>query len=314
MADPSFFQNFLNKVGRGYGQLDKNIFGGLLPGGAATPIGAALQNTILPKGIIKPNPTERRVASLLDATAGALAGAQPVIQRTIQSMPGPVQEGIASGLNALPFSANLFSRYYTGMGNKNLEVPESITSGLKDQLNKLRGYQPLAIKNLKEEVQGTSQMLDRVRKGTLKPLKIGSSEYMPTAQELNNALAETKSRLNRITKGDIPVSYYSGLNSNPLTSAATSIGRTWFKPKDQGYQANEKYDFMYADADRTDIQGPFLNNIPFTPSQLMSLNAAQKIVSGKQPLDPTMNPLTNFGRAVVSKLPDKSFDYLINVP
>lgn len=37
MADPNIFQQFLNKVGRGYGQIDKNIFGGLLPGGAATP-------------------------------------------------------------------------------------------------------------------------------------------------------------------------------------------------------------------------------------------------------------------------------------
>jgi hypothetical protein len=29
------FQQFLNRAQRGYGQVDKNLFGGLLPGGAA---------------------------------------------------------------------------------------------------------------------------------------------------------------------------------------------------------------------------------------------------------------------------------------
>jgi hypothetical protein len=38
MADPNIFQQFLNKVGRGYGQVDKNVFGGLLPGGAASAV------------------------------------------------------------------------------------------------------------------------------------------------------------------------------------------------------------------------------------------------------------------------------------
>jgi len=30
------FQKFLNRVGRTYGQADKTLFGGLLPGGAAS--------------------------------------------------------------------------------------------------------------------------------------------------------------------------------------------------------------------------------------------------------------------------------------
>lgn len=32
---PNLFQTFLNQVGRGYGQLDKNVFKGILPGGAS---------------------------------------------------------------------------------------------------------------------------------------------------------------------------------------------------------------------------------------------------------------------------------------
>lgn len=32
---PNVFQNLLNQVGRGYGQLDKNVFKGVLPGGAS---------------------------------------------------------------------------------------------------------------------------------------------------------------------------------------------------------------------------------------------------------------------------------------
>lgn len=32
---PNLFQQFLNQVGRGYGQLDKNVFKGVLPGGAS---------------------------------------------------------------------------------------------------------------------------------------------------------------------------------------------------------------------------------------------------------------------------------------
>jgi hypothetical protein len=39
----------LAHINRNYGQLDKNVFGGLLPGGAATPIGAAFQRSGIPK-------------------------------------------------------------------------------------------------------------------------------------------------------------------------------------------------------------------------------------------------------------------------
>jgi hypothetical protein len=113
------FQKFLNRVNRGYGQVDKNVFGGLLPGGAATPIGGAFQRSGIPKDQ-QPSNFDRRKASLIDAAATEIAKAQPTVERTVQAAPPVVQQMVSKGLNALPFSANLFGRYYTGMGASGL--------------------------------------------------------------------------------------------------------------------------------------------------------------------------------------------------
>lgn len=50
------FQNFLNKVGRGYGQVDKNVFGGLLPGGSDSRLVSAPQNPLRPAAIVRSAP------------------------------------------------------------------------------------------------------------------------------------------------------------------------------------------------------------------------------------------------------------------
>jgi hypothetical protein len=303
------FQKFLNKARRGYGQVDKNVFGGLLPGGAATPIGAALQGYVPPKGV-KPIPdTTRRMASLVDAATGAIAGAQPFIENTIKSSPDPVQNVIASGLNALPFSVNLFGRYYTGLGDKNLEIPQSATAGIKPILENLSRARPQGIKEYESQIDNANLMLNAVRSGTFKALP---GAITPSAEVLNDSLAALKSNLRRIKKGDIPFDAYRTNDNNPLTSPATSFGNLWFEPVNKGYQAKEKYDFVYGGADHT--MGPFAGGIQLSPSQEMALSAVTKpevpkgVVAG-----PTMNPLTHFGRAIVSKLPDKSFEYLINI-
>ncbi len=121
------FQQFLNKVGRGYGQVDKSIFGGLLPGGAAS----------------FTSPIKQKAKEAIDVAGKNVAGA---------------------ALNQLPDRANLFARYVTGVGNANLQldpstlmdlraaatpapvakgmipnpfkVPEEILSGMKQQLKK----------------------------------------------------------------------------------------------------------------------------------------------------------------------------------
>ena len=89
-----FFQKFLNRVNRGYGQVDKNVFGGLLPGGAAS---AA-------------SPVKQKAQATAVNTGKVLAGA---------------------AMNQLPDRANLFARYVTGVGNTNLQLDPSTLMGLR---------------------------------------------------------------------------------------------------------------------------------------------------------------------------------------
>jgi hypothetical protein len=301
------FQNLLNKINRNYGQLDKKVFGGLLPGGAATPIGAALQGFVPPKGN-KPLPTStRRVASLLDAATGAIAGAQPFVEKTIKRTPEPIQDIVSSGLNKLPLSANLFARYYTGLGNKNLELPRKTLTQLNEQLKEAQQRLPQSIK----EAKAQEEFFSAAKAGNLVPALQGgaAAQAALTAPPafLNDALAQIRSDLNRFKKGDIAYSgYYS--QGNPLTSTATSIGSAWFKPKGTGFESREKYDFAYGSADTKEI-GPSLNIL--SPSQEFAMRAAEgqnKVLGAGA----EAHPLTHFGRAIVSKLPDKSFEYLIN--
>ena len=314
------FQRFLNQVGQGYGQVDKNIFGGLLPGGAATPIGAAFQRSSVPK-TQQPSGFERRKASLIDAAATSLSKAQPFVEKTIKAVPEPVQNVIASGLNTLPFSANLFSRYYTGLGDRNLQIPESATHGIRQFLDKSAAHTKQRIKTSQANVETLSSMLDAVRNKKF-PLQYANASgpfggYVPLAEEINDALAEEKSKLNRIKKGDIPFYGYSSANNNPLTSPATSFGSLWFTPNKDGYTANEKYDFVYGAADAKVPMGPFpMGEVFLNPSQEAALKAANGIQlpnTNRQMTSPTGHPLTFFGRSIVMKMPDKSFIYPINI-
>lgn len=305
------FQQFLNKARRGYGQLDKNIFGGLLPGGAATPIGAAFQGYVPPKDVKLPSPTTRRVASLLDAATGAIAGAQPFIEKTIKSSPDPVQGAIASGLNALPFSVNLFGRYYTGLGDKNLRIPESATRGIKDVLDTSVANTEKRIKEAESQLDSFSLMLQDAKAGKLAPPPgLPSGSFIFNAQMLNDVVAEAKSKLNRIKQGDIPFSGYDAVDNNPLTSPATSFGSLWFSPEKGGYTAKEKYDFVYGGMDRKAPMGP-TSGPHLTPTQDLILN--QLLNTEFKPKAANFNQVTDFGRAIVGKMPDKSFEYLINI-
>lgn len=303
--DGSFFEAFLNKAKRGYGQVDKNVFGGLLPGGAATPIGAALQGWKPPKGTPQIPATTRRIASLTDAAAGAIARTQPFVENTIKATPEPVQDVVASGLNALPFSVNLFSRYYTGLGNKNLEIPESATRGIKPILDVATDNKPQIVKQYQSRLNNVTDMLSDARAGKF----IGQPGFpSPSIQDLNNSVAAARSNLNRVTQGGIPFDAYTTTDKNPLTSPATSLGQVWFEPNNGGYQAREKYDFVYGAADeRQDLPQPGAQT---SPSQDKIL---QMFLGKNKPNAANANQLTDFGRAIVNKIPDKSFEYLINI-
>jgi len=314
------FQQFLNRVNRGYGQVDKNVFGGLLPGGAATPIGAAFQRSGIPKAQ-QPTDSERRKAALIDAAASGISNAQPFVERTIKGAPEPVQNAIASGLNALPFSVNLFSRYYTGLGDKNLQIPESATRGIKNILDTAVANTEKRIKESESTVENLSSMLNAVRNKQF-PINQATASgpfggYVPSAQDLNNALADEASKLNRIRKGDVPFYAYSATDNNPLTSPATSFGSLWFSPTKNGYTANEKYDFVYGAADAKVPSGPLPKGVTFPdPSQEAALNVVKgiRLPNGKGPMiSTTTHPLTFFGRSIVMKMPDKSFTYPINI-
>jgi hypothetical protein len=305
------FQKFLNRVNRSYGQVDKNVFGGLLPGGAATPIGAAFQRSGIPKGA-QPTDFERRQAALIDAAASGISNVQPFVEKAIRSSPPIVQQGISKGLNTLPFSANLFGRYYTGIGPTGLEIPKELTSEVKKVISK-PDYQKNILKASLDEERSLSAILNS-------PYAAGMD--MPNLRQFaNDALAETRSRIKKMEKGQIPYNAYdTSPGSNPLSSPSTSLGKVWFTPNKQGYTADEKYDFAYGAADRKEPMQQLPGGIaPLDPSQQTALDAALATqylfsgIGGGPTFAPSAHPLTNFGRSVVMKMPDKSFTYPINI-
>ena len=300
------FQKFLNRVNRGYGQVDKNVFGGLLPGGAATPIGGAFQRSGIPKDQ-QPSNFDRRKASLIDAAATEIAKAQPTVERTVQAAPPVVQQMVSKGLNALPFSANLFGRYYTGMGASGLEIPETMTKQVGQAIDN-PGYFKKTLSDSIEEEKNLNAILNN-------PNAAGMNE--PSMRKYaNDALAETRSSIKRMQAGDVPYSPYATQGQrNPLTSPSTSFGNVWFSPSKDGYSANEKYDFVYGAADQKVPMVQLPGGIAqLDPSQEAAFTSAVGL-QGPQGMIPTASahPLTFFGRSIVMKMPDKSFTYPINI-
>jgi hypothetical protein len=300
------FQKFLNRVNRGYGQVDKNVFGGLLPGGAATPIGGAFQRSGIPKDQ-QPSNFDRRKASLIDAAATEIAKAQPTVERTVQAAPPVVQQMVSKGLNALPFSANLFGRYYTGMGASGLEIPETMTKQVGQAIDN-PGYFKKTLSDSIEEEKNLNAILNN-------PNAAGMNE--PSMRKYaNDALAETRSRIKRMQTGDVPYSPYATQGQrNPLTSPSTSFGNVWFSPSKDGYIANEKYDFVYGAADQKVPMVQLPGGIAqLDPSQEAAFTSAVGL-QGPQGMIPaaSAHPLTFFGRSIVMKMPDKSFTYPINI-
>jgi hypothetical protein len=302
----NFFQKFLNRVGRTYGQADKNLFGGLLPGGAATPIGAAFQRSGIPKNQ-QPSDFDRRKASLIDAAATGIAKAQPIVERAVQAAPPVVQQTVSKGLNALPFSANLFGRYYTGMGATGLEIPEAMTKQVGKAIDN-PGYFEKILAGSMEEEKSLNAILNN-------PNAAGMNE--PSMRKYaNDALAETRSRIKRMQTGDVPYTPYATQGQgNPLTSPSTSFGNVWFSPSKDGYTANEKYDFAYGAADQKVPMMQLPGGIAqLDPSQEAALTSAVGLQGPQGMIPPaSAHPLTFFGRSIVMKTPDKSFTYPINI-
>jgi len=301
VANLGIIKQLFNKARRGYGRVDKNVFGGLLPGGAATPIGAGFQGVEEVRGGI-PLPTEltRRTASVIDAISGRIAGAQPVVESIVKGLPGPIRTGLSAGLNQVPFSANLFARYYTGLGNEGLQVPKDIINAISQQINE-PGYR-----------SGVLDDLNRTKKMVMR-----NSKFSISSPE---DLAEVNSNIKKVEQGIYPYNPYHTRDggptsgNNPLTSPATSVGRAWIKPKNGGaFEGTDTYNFMYADADKLDrvrlLSGTGLDYLPRSKEQALKAAgyAPYSIVNIQR--DVTSNPFVELGRAIVMQMPDKSFSY-----
>ena len=404
--DGSWFGKFLNKVGREYGQADKNIFGGLLPGGAATPIGAAIPryqrgtfssenpteraissiptalgaltnpigaltgvnlaiqnqknkpvvsrfaksaNVFLPNPNIKTqvglDPITLKTSEILDAAAGGIQKSQSFISNTIKNSPEFVQEGVSAGLNKLPVSANLFLRYYTGLKDKGLELPEKFTEQVSGSIEQAQKTLPTTTRLVNSAVKDFSSQLNDIdsalktgqayKEKQMGPLfpgapmgfnkPISGSALKDLRSQINDQLAEAKSNQNTLKKGGVLVYGNPGTEQgNPLTSLSTSLGRATFLPKPGGgYTANEKYDFIYGNADQH--TGPIVNFNPLagkkvletvSPSQGFAISTAATLLSPNTVMSavPVMAAPTNFGRTIVSKLPELNYNYNINIP
>jgi hypothetical protein len=337
IAGLGIFKQLFDKARRGYGQVDKNVFGGLLPGGAATPLGAKFQEiqerTGEPPSLrhFGGPATYSKTATLLDTIATRLAGSQPFVEDIVKKSPNFVKQTLADTFNSLPISANLFSRYYTGIGNENLQIPNKLTDTvsrqvLRDQasLNAPKSSSEYAAPSQKEmeefTIEQAQKRLSAINSGIIED-KTG--KFRRTA---NDELAESRSNLAKLNSGQIQYSPYSNMvdKGNSSDSPVTSFGRLWLKPTPTGFQANERYDFHYANADNS-----FNNNIinTLTPSQkriLTVVNELQKRnpfnTSSEKPSGndyyslANYDPLTAFGQAIVMKMKGKPFDYKIDFP
>ena len=262
MPTSSFFsgvQRFagqaLGQAARAYGQLDKSI-GGVLPGGSDNPfIGASRSyferpkpqftdpknygvpggKTVLPTGMGIPmemyaSQFEKDVGKAVDFAAGAVAGARPFVQSAVQNTPQFGRDLLSRGLNQLPTSANLFARYYTGLGAEGLELPQSFISGARSEIEAAKDKINVA---KAKEFQGLMQSeLDRARATGVSP---------QVYKSLNDDLAEQKSAVKRLQQGDVPIrTEFSANAANPLSSLATSLGSAWFSQQPGGgYKSNE---------------------------------------------------------------------------
>lgn len=337
IAGLGIFKQLFDKARRGYGQVDKNVFGGLLPGGAATPLGAKFQE-IQERGDQPPSlshfgrpVTYSKTAAFLDTIATRVAEAQPIVQDIVKNSPDFVKQTLANKLNSLPFSANLFSRYYTGIGNENLQIPNKLIDTvsrqiLKDQnlSNASESSSNYVMPSRKEMEEYTAERAQR----TLNAINSGiiNDKTGLRRSRANNELAESRSNLAKLSSGQIPYVPYNNMadKGDSLDSPVTSFGSMWLKPTSTGFQANERYDFnQYANADRL----PNKNKNSITPSQERILtvvdelqkrnlfNTSSEKPSGKDYYSlANYDPLTAFGQAIVMKMQGRPFDYKIDFP
>ena len=322
MPASSFFGGLQRFAGQAYGSLDRSV-GGVLPGGAdSSIIGKSkpyferpdVQSVInkMPQGTpfsptLFSSPFEKNLGKVIDTAASGIAGARPVVQSMLSSP--PLRETTSSVLNQLPVSANLFGRYFTGIGSQGLKLPQSF---IQDTGNAVRSS-AAGITGLKKRFEVQRSQAE----GDLSRIKEGQHIGVDY-KTVNDSLAEIKSFQNKLNQGYVPVeTAYSSKDTNPLTSLGTSLGRALFKPTDKGgWKTEEKYDFAYGGADKTTTtkQNELLPSQEY--SELTASALLDRFVKNKVPgiRGASGSPAALFGRAIVSKMNPDSFEYDINIP
>jgi len=357
----------LGRAQRAYGQVDKSVFGGALPGGADSPLigksrpyferprpsfgpqgatsamgaASALGSSRSPSGDFR-SQFEKDLGDVTNRVATAVAGAQPFVKSTVESAPAPVRSLLSGGLNALPISANLFARYYTGLGSEGLQLPSSFTSSIRSAIQNPSAYSDRTLPGLQAQEHSLVDLL-----GRFKPEEKTGPQY----RYFNDALAANRSNQARMRAGDIPITTANRTTTgNPLTALGTSIGDAWFTPQPGGgWKSKETYDFVYGGADQRVPLGPYLPSQfkPDSPSANFASAAGsafaqqlEDLFSKKKeqveplgtPVKPGAGPqggtpyriapassdassgLALLGRAIVSKMRPSPFTYDINVP
>ena len=339
MPDSSFFGGLQRFAGQAYGALDRSV-GGILPGGSDNPyIGKSAPYFSRPSispppnvsgkiiNFTAPSPFEKDLGKAVDAGASIVAGVQPKIKNFVSNSPKFIQDAVSTGLNKLPVSVNLFGRYYTGLGNKGLELPQSFINDTRTAIQKSVLNVPQELTSLQKGEQMMQNSLNNLRQGNLQVQGVSNQPNftLPSIDReglyhmVNNSLAENRSRQNQLKAGNIAIGYQDEEtnSANPFTSLQTSLGNAWFKPTNEGgWSTKEKYDFEYAGEDKRQPSTVTTVELP-SPSQNFSNLAASSFLNEfnqKQKQDVTGNPATFFGRAVVAKMNPAPFDYNINIP
>jgi len=232
------FQQFLNRAQRGYGQVDKNLFGGLLPGGSARQkpeqtkwrqdVGATNTKQNQPWAG-QPGQFRNSWQPLNAIDAITKAGANPL--GLAQANPNDIK--LVSNYysknpqvaNQYDLRTNLFLRYMSGAGTKDLEIGPETGREIYEVITKSH-----------EPIQGMKNWTDG-----------------PAMERLYAAYGQDSGALQRLGKGHVPVRYdnnFGNINYG-RTETAFGLGQFWAEPQgDNSYIVSDKYDFFYAPKDK----------------------------------------------------------------
>lgn len=295
------WQRVTQAAGRGYGALDRSV-GGILPGGADSPVVGRNAPYWRPRPGYDPRTGERDtspslqrdLSRLVHAGASGVAAAQPVVAGAVKQAPAPVRSVVSGALNALPISANLFGRYYTELGAEGLRLPSSYTNDIRRRIEE----SPLIDKGRLEQAEAKLEEILSSRTPGDKDLKY---------ELANNSLAVNRSVQRMAERG--PLVRISGTGTsggeNPLTSVNTSLGSAWFNQMPNGaWKGSDMYDFAYQNRDEAARKAQQLGLTGAVPSSEIF---AERVATGQ-------DPLTNFGRAVVSQIKGRPYQYDVYIP